>query len=588
MGRLRLQTQLLIATLLIICILTIALLFVLRRTVSSEIDRQVQESTEASLRAFENVQRQREFELSRTAAMLAELPNLKAMMDTDHPLTIQDASESVWKLAGSDLCLLADSNGKIVGFHVRKPGLAPALVERDFKRSVEQGEEAAWWYANGQLYWVFLYPITSGTGNFTKQLGVIAVGYQVDSAVVEQLALVPGSQIALTTGNTVIASTLPPHEEDEWQSRISREGIPAGSGNLDLALGAEQYRVSSVLVHDAPPATVQFYVLMSLESENRFIQQLNRTIFILGIFALLSLALLLNLVSRRITSPLEDLVAGVRALAAGDYTYSITPRGSSEVTELGQAFSKMRGDLLESQKKWLAAERIGALGRAASFISHDLRHHLAAIVANAEFLYEAEKMKLDRKEIYDEIKGASEQMTDLLDSLRELARDESSISSVRSSLDYTVRRAVALVLARPEFRSRLISIHTSGEMEGMFDPKKIERAIFNLVLNACEATAQRQDQISIEVQSFMDTFEVRIIDNGPGIPVSIRSSLFDPFVSSGKPNGTGLGLAIVNKIVHDHQGSVSIEQTSETGTVFLVRLPRSLRAMHENARPVVI
>jgi nitrogen-specific signal transduction histidine kinase len=50
--------------------------------------------------------------------------------------------------------------------------------------------------------------------------------------------------------------------------------------------------------------------------------------------------------------------------------------------------------------------------------------------------------------------------------------------------------------------------------------------------------------------------------------------LFDPFVSSGKPNGTGLGLAIVSKVLHDHDGSVSVESTSEAGTVFLVRLPR--------------
>ena len=63
-------------------------------------------------------------------------------------------------------------------------------------------------------------------------------------------------------------------------------------------------------------------------------------------------------------------------------------------------------------------------------------------------------------------------------------------------------------------------------------------------------------------------------DNGSGIPASIRSTLFDPFVSSGKPNGTGLGLAIVSKIFHDHDGSVSVESTSESGTVFLVRMPR--------------
>jgi signal transduction histidine kinase len=298
-------------------------------------------------------------------------------------------------------------------------------------------------------------------------------------------------------------------------------------------------------------------------------------------------ALLLSFVSRTITHPLDNLVSGVRALAAGDYIFSITPRGSSEVAELGEAFSKMRDDLLASQRRWMAAERIAALGRAASSISHDLRHHLAAVVANAEFLYEAESLKLNRDEIYEEIKTASAEMTDLLDSLRELAREDGAISPAPASLDQTVRHAIEAVVTRPELRSRRISISASGEMEGVFDPKKMERAFFNLLLNACEATAQRQGQIRVELHSSPESFEVRVMDNGPGIPASIRSTLFDPFVSSGKPNGTGLGLAIVNKIIHDHGGSVSVEQTSEAGTVFLVRLPRSSRAVSVSAQASV-
>ena len=71
MALLRLRTQLLIATVLIVCTLTGALLFIVRYTVRSELDKEVKESTEASTRAFQSVQRQREFQLSRTAAMLA-------------------------------------------------------------------------------------------------------------------------------------------------------------------------------------------------------------------------------------------------------------------------------------------------------------------------------------------------------------------------------------------------------------------------------------------------------------------------------------------------------------------------------------
>jgi signal transduction histidine kinase len=279
-------------------------------------------------------------------------------------------------------------------------------------------------------------------------------------------------------------------------------------------------------------------------------------------------------------------VAGVRALASGDYVYSINPRGSSEVAELGEAFSKMRGELLAAEQRRFANERIAALGRAASSISHDLRHYLAAVVANAEFLYEAKKLKLNRDDIYAEIKTASEQMTDLLDSLRELSRGEGSISPRPAAIDNTVRHAVDAVRARPEMRSREISIRTSGDMTGTFDPQKIERALFNLVLNACEASVSNEGEIHVDMRSSSQLFEIRVTDHGPGVPPAISNTLFDPFVSFGKSNGTGLGLAIASKVIHDHGGSVAVEETSTLGTTFLVRLPRAPQALHEAAHAV--
>ena len=294
----------------------------------------------------------------------------------------------------------------------------------------------------------------------------------------------------------------------------------------------------------------------------------------MGLTAILLASLSLRFVSGTITHPLDNLVAGVRALAAGDYTYSITPRGSSEAVELAESFSKMRGELLAFQKKQIETERVAAVGRAANSISHDLRHHLAALVANAEFLYEAEKLRLDRNEVYREIQTASEQMTELLDSLRDLAREQRNISPVNASLDQCVRRVIESARARPELRDREISVRATGDMAGVFDPKKMERALFNLALNACEAAPNRDGKIAFDIVSTADTFEIRVSDNGPGIPVAIRNNLFDPFVSMGKPNGTGLGLAIVSKIIADHGGVVSVESTSRSGTTFLVKLPR--------------
>src|SRR5271155_2424380 len=139
LARLRLRTQLLVATLVIICALLGSLLLIVRHTVRSEIDEGVQESTNESLRAFENVQQERELQLSRTAAMMAELPPLNA-------LTIQDASEPLWKLAGSQLFLLAGTKGQVLGFHGTTPRWKTEVAEENLARSIEQGEDASWWY----------------------------------------------------------------------------------------------------------------------------------------------------------------------------------------------------------------------------------------------------------------------------------------------------------------------------------------------------------------------------------------------------------------------------------------------------------
>src|ERR1700741_3201091 len=571
MKPLRLRSQLLIAALLIILGLTSSLLLFVRHTVHSEIQKSVRDGTETPLRAFETVQRQRELQLSRTAAMLADLPTLIAQMPTDS-VTIQDASEPFWKLAGSDLFVLAKPNGRVVALHMTRPGWSTQTVERDLKRTLDLGKEASWWYNDGRLYRVFLRPIISGAGNTALQLGTLAVGYQVDSAVAQQLAIAAENQIALTTHDTVIASTLPLRDEAELQRQIRSGSLPATVTSGELALKTDHYTFSSVLLQDSAPSPVHCYVMMPLAPVSTFIKHLDYSVYLIGGFAALFAGLLIGFVARTITRPLENLVAGVRALASGDFTYSIAPRGSTELVELSTSFAQMRGQLLALQQQQIEAERIAALARAASSISHDLRHYLAAVVANAEFLYEAEALKVNRDEIYEEIKTAANQMTDLIDSLRELSHQRNAITPVRTKIDQVIHRAIEAVHARAEFRSGRIML-VSEDLEGMFDARKLERVFFNLILNACEAAPGIEGLITIEVREEDNSFEVRVRDNGPGIPRNIQHSVFDPFVSFGKPNGTGLGLAIVSKIVQDHGGSASIESSSSSGTTVLVKLP---------------
>jgi signal transduction histidine kinase len=583
MTTFRLRSQLFVAALLIILGLTGSLLFFIRHTVDAEIQKQVKDGTDESVRAFESVQRQRELQLSRMGAMLADLPTMKALMSTQHAPTIQDGSESFWKLAQSDLLVLAKPNGNIVALHMTKPGWSAQTAERDLKRSIDSGEDASWWYDDGRLYWVFLHAITSGAGPTLQPLGFLAVGYQVDSAVAQQLSIAASNWIALATSDTVIASTLPERDAAELQRRLRSGVFPSSNTSGEIALDTDQYVYSSVLLHGSSPSPVRCYVMMPLVPVSTFIKRLNYSIFVAGGLAVLFGVVLFGFVARTITRPLDNLVAGVKALASGDFTYSITPRGSTELVELSSSFAQMRSQLLTLQQHRIESERIAALGRAAGSLSHDLRHYLAAVVANAEFLYEADKLNLKKDEIYEEIKTAANQMTDLIDSLRELSYQRSAITPTRTRIDQVIRRAIEAIHSKPEFRDTRIVLSSSGDLEGMFDPRKLERVFFNLILNACEAMADAEGTVVVDAKQTATGFEIRVHDKGRGIPTSIHDSLFDPFVSFGKPNGTGLGLAIVSKIVQDHSGSVSVERTSESGTTLLVRLPLAEQSVADRA-----
>jgi len=159
------------------------------------------------------------------------------------------------------------------------------------------------------------------------------------------------------------------------------------SRTRELTLGTDQYQVASVLIHEGPPAPVRCYALLSFQRSNSFpFSDSSHQFFILGASAVFLGALLLSFVSRTITHPLTILFSGVRALAAGDYTFSITPRGSSEVAGNWERPSrKMRANC------WIptAMDRNRAdrrFGQGASSISHDLRQPPGGGVANAEFL----------------------------------------------------------------------------------------------------------------------------------------------------------------------------------------------------------
>jgi signal transduction histidine kinase len=212
----------------------------------------------------------------------------------------------------------------------------------------------------------------------------------------------------------------------------------------------------------------------------------------------------------------------------------------------------------------------------ASSISHDLRHPLTAVLANAEFLAEPGLSPRQREDLYLEIRVAVHRLTDLIDSLLELSRPADSLNVAETVIEHSVSRAIELIHAHPEFQKVTVDITSTGVHYAMCDSKKMERVFYNLLLNSCQAVASKSGHVSVTIESVGRQIEVRVMDDGPGLDPSVRDRVFQPFISHGKENGTGLGLTIAQKIVQDHSGQLEVEVSSPGCTVMRITLPAAV------------
>lgn len=580
--KLRLSTKFLLSMLAISAGLTAASLLFVRRSLESHIRAEIYADLRNSVTAFQNVQREREITWSRSAELMADLPIVRAIMMAPDTPTIQDSSQRVWQLGGSDLFVMLNRSQRVVALHSASPGLSLDSAQQFFLQALADDAPNHWWFGGGHLYEVFVRPVYFGSSAENRLQGYLAVGYEINDRVAHETAHVAGSQVAFWFGNTVARSTLPLTQTNELLQEFSRHTQPSSEAVQDLQLGDERFLSASVDLSPGVTPPIRLSVLKSYDQASAFLNQLDRSLLGLGMVAVLVGSLLVFLLSHTFTRPLSALVSGVRALEKGDFDYPLHARGQDEVAEVTTAFRRTREALQNTQRKLLESERLATIGRMASSISHDLRHSLATVVANAEFLAEGRLDNHQREELYREVRLAVDQMTEMLESFLEFSRTRENLRPTYGNLQDALDRALQNVRANPEFSRVALTVQCERDCEGWFDLRRLERAFQNLVINAFEAVSPDHGKIEVSLRKLDNNIEFRVQDNGPGIPDDIRAQLFEPFVSSGKQYGTGLGLTVVQKIVEDHGGSVQVESTSVQGTTFVMLLPLTVRARSES------
>ncbi len=569
----RMRSALMVALLAVSLGPTTICLLIVRFSVQQEIRQGLDADLGHSLNTFRNMSDQRKQMLEREAALLADLPSLKALMATEDPSTIKDGSAPFWSTSGSDFFALTSASGEMFTYANRGVPLHEGEVKQGLAACMAHRDEICTIAFNERLYELSIKPLYFGPQGNDSQLGYVVLGYAIDAKVARQIGDVAAADVAFLVDGQVSVATLPPNRLADLRGWILPLSGTAAEPSI-IKLRGEAYIAEAAPIEVAGLAHVQLVVLKSYYRASMYLRRVNQWIVSLAVCVLIIGVLLAVSISRTVTRPLEALVAGTRALGQGNFNYRLKPEGAVEVRELGGAFDRMRGELQRTQQKLLESDRLATIGRMASSVSHDLRHHLSAIYANAEFMSLDRTGSAERLELLLEVKDGIRGMTELIESLLFFSKNGHVLHMQLEPIVPLVERTLHSLRQHPECRTVCFSVVESRKIEAWVDPVKIGRVLYNLMLNACQAAVLGMESpvVTVNISDDDETIRIAIGDTGAGVPASIRDTLFQPFVSSGKVNGTGLGLTIAQHIVQEHGGEIKLEGGEPGNTIFAILL----------------
>jgi signal transduction histidine kinase len=576
----RMRTILLLSLMSLACGLTAVSLFVIRSSMATYIRSNLSADLTHSTATFQNLQKHNQQMLDREVALLADLPSLKSLMITRDVNTIQDGGIEFWRVSGSDLFALLDASGAVsavycTGVHPDRRDIDPQL-----KMILDSQPDQRYVITNHRLYQVSFHPLFFGSDATGTPLGFVIAGYAIDEGVSKEVREAASADVIFLAGSEIVSSTLDTKHNAGLQKQAA--AIATQGAQNDIRLDKERYLAAALPISTLSGLPVRLLVLKSYDQASTFVMRLNRLLLGLGLLVLLVSTVLALYISSTITRPLEALVAGARALGAGSFDYQLHRGGAKELNELSAAFDLMRSQLRQSQQDLVESARLAIIGRMASSISHDLRHYLSAIYANAEFLSHPSMAAADKEELMADVKLAVQGMTDVLESLLIFSRTGRSLHPSYESLPALVERATALIRMHPDAHSVLIRIDPLPQIEMWIDARMIERAVCNLLSNAVQAAKAGSEPawVRVTLAESPGSLDLCISDSGPGVPEAVRDTLFEPFVSGGKKRGIGLGLTIASRIAQEHGGNVRLEDTHGEHTTFTLSLPRTVLETH--------
>jgi signal transduction histidine kinase len=219
-----------------------------------------------------------------------------------------------------------------------------------------------------------------------------------------------------------------------------------------------------------------------------------------------------------------------------------------------------------------------------AILGHDLRSPLTAIMLTSTKLLRQTDVPADLRKDFQRITSNAERMRRLIDDLLDLARSRAhgnGIPITRKPMDL---RAVCEQIVEemgPTSQTSTILLQSPDSVRGEWDPDRLGQLVQNLLRNAIDYSTPSAP-VQIELRENGLSVEIVVHNLGKPIPPELLHVIFEPF-SQGElsklrapvSKGVGLGLFIVKLIAESHGGSIHVTSALDSGTTFIVSLPRS-------------
>ena len=284
--------------------------------------------------------------------------------------------------------------------------------------------------------------------------------------------------------------------------------------------------------------------------------------------------------NRRVIEPLVEITREIRQDDRLDHALLELPPAARNIREFRSLVRDVNDYIIrtrQAEKEAIRAEKLATIGELAAGLAHEVGTPLNVMRGNAQLLMRKMAPSDPARGILEKIVGQTNRIEDLIRTLLDLARMDSS-SPIPVSIGLVLIKALNTI--GEMFPAVAVEEKTGGELPCVIGfPRNLEHAFLNLLVNGCQAM---DDKGTLRVTAFADEtgegrkVRITIEDTGCGIDPGDLPQIFKPFFStksSGK--GTGLGLAIVERVIREHNGTIGVASTLGEGTRFEVVLPAS-------------